>query len=55
MTVPFQCRECACVDVDEYGKLYRTCGCVPSESIEQKMECLDAITGGLRMSLQGSI
>ena len=42
MTVPFQCRECACIDVDEYGKLYRTCGCVPSESIEQKMECLDS-------------
>lgn len=42
MTAAFQCRNCACVDVDEYGKLYRTCGCVPSESIEQKMECLDS-------------
>ena len=42
MTAAFQCRNCACVDVDEYGKLYRTCGCVPSDSIEQKVECLDS-------------
>ena len=42
MTVPFQCRECACVDVDEYRKMKRTSGCVPSEANEQKMECLDS-------------